>query len=276
MPRRSEPHLIRARREASALFRQLAKAELVDLIGIVKPGGAFGGKLQGESEWTLQLPLIAWRTRDGPIQQTQMTARQRVRTESALQAAMKRFHDYDIVRLKAHIATIKGAREALVVRHDGAVQDRDMAALVKKLQQPVRIKDARLGILTLDRASGGFQGTVTWSGRGIRVNLSQYQRSSPDDALGFARHFFRARRRWELLIKSRILSDAHKEWNEVWRQDDPPMTQTRFHNKLRPQTIYFEPDGSFVMAFDAGVLFGGYNVIVRGHVRRGIKEVTSG
>lgn len=276
---KSSPGLTALKREAAQLWRELARAPAGDLVGVVQPKGVGGGKLQGEKDWTLQIPLLAWRFDGGPLRKEALVVRKRV-TERGVAAMIDRLGDYEVVRMRVRVAeeNITGTPQAMLVRMIGRVDDAEMLKAVGRLKNPAKIKTRRLGDLKLNPASGELEGRVEWNGRRPRLTLEPDRRGRMERSIERAEWLagtVAARRIWQGRIERKILATAYEDWKKTWRlADDKVLPPERFLKKLKLTAISMGPDGAFSFWYDDGDLFAGHAVVVRGNVSRGVQEAT--
>src|SRR5688500_17442729 len=62
-----------ARARDEALFKQLAAAPVVELLGVVAPSGASGALSRGETLWTLLFSFEIWRAESGELETRPLT-----------------------------------------------------------------------------------------------------------------------------------------------------------------------------------------------------------
>src|SRR5690606_12667215 len=182
----------------------------------IRPHGVAGSHSQGDKQWTLQIELLAWRAGDGPVSEKVLVARRKT-SERTITSMMKKFSDYDIVRMRARVAVKNsfGSPQAQIERMPQPSDDRQMAKIARSLKKPVRLNDDRLGTLTLDRGSGSFDGKTKWGERRVRLILAAGRDGAPDESLRHARALFRAPRKWQTAMMRQI-SGLYGNWREVW------------------------------------------------------------
>lgn len=158
------------------LRRQLARAPLGTLVGVLAPRPVSGGRSQGERRPTMIMTLLAWQFDGGPVQRRELVVRKQV-DESTLSKMMKRFDDYDVVRLRVRLAEENafGSPQALLVRVLGKGRGgKEIDAAAAELKKPLTVEDERLGVLTYDRGVEWFEGEAPWEGGGraaLRLHL---------------------------------------------------------------------------------------------------------
>lgn len=262
------------RRREARLRRELSKAPLGELAGVVRPGGVGGSWGQGDKAWTLQIRLMAWRFEEGPVHETELVLRKRT-SERTVRVMMDALSDFQVIRMRARVApeNLWGSPQALLIRLLKHPKDLELAAVAAQLRKPVRAKHPPFGILTLDRASGTMEGKASWLGRRIGLTLVPSTGGGIEPTLEHARRLFRAQKSWTKRAADRIAADLYQTWREGWREDGRAgLTKKQFTSRMQLTSITVEPEGTFSLWFDDGDLFGGHAIVVRGSLRDGVGE----
>jgi hypothetical protein len=84
------------------LLAQLAAAPVVEVLGVVGPGGVSACKLHGEELWTLAFSFDAWRIEGAEIQTQPLTIRRKAPHED-LPSFSVRITPYTVLRIRARV-----------------------------------------------------------------------------------------------------------------------------------------------------------------------------
>jgi hypothetical protein len=278
--RRMTETLKRERAEARRRWTELGKAPAGELLGVVRPRsvggyGGIGGSPRGDTRWTVQIDLLAWRFEGGPVRRTRLVVAKRV-SERTLDGLMDSVRDFSVVRMRARVPReqLAGRPQALMLTYQGLSRDREMAKVAAELRRPLRLKDDMLGSLTFDRGLEWFNGRTKWRGRGVGLTLVT-EGGDARDSLRHARRLFRAaaQRRWGGLVERALLAEPYEWWRETWRlEGDPALSEERFLARLKLRTVIVSPGGGVEFWFADGDLFGGHDVVVRGEIDGGVRD----
>lgn len=260
------------RRKLAELWKELAGRPAGELIGVVRPKGVAGLRSLGEAQWTLQIPLLAWRFDGGPVRQRELVVRKQG-DERLVTRMMGRIGDYDVLRMRARLAekSVLGSPQARLERLLGKSSDPELLAAASKLKRPVAVKHKLLGPLKLDRESGRFIGKARWRNKPMKLSLNVDRHGAPDDSIEHAGALIRAQKVWGPRVERRLIASLLPEWTSVWKlEDDKPLTGAQLIRKLKPSSIWMEPDGAFAIWYEDGGLFGGHAVVVDGKISKGV------
>ncbi len=115
------------------------------------------------------------------------------------------------------------------------------------------------GRLEWDRELGGWLGGIDWPpGRHTEVVLWL----TDDVAASFrqAREGLEWLQDREGLARGQVAEEMVEVYNEAWADEEGPLTRTEFFHRLELVRIAFEEDGTLLLTYDAGDLFGGHLV----------------
>lgn len=261
---------------AKQLLKQLAAAPRVDVLGIVHPGGVGAGISQGEKLWTLTFSFAAWRIVGQPLQRSELVVRRLVQ-ERAIARYQKTVRENVPMRIRARVVdpSVFGRADALLEQVVGPVRsDKELNAELKRLQKPVRIKDPNLGMFTLDRQAGWFEGKMSWNGRRVRLCLDAAEPGDVERALRVARTLWRGQKQWQAKVQAYAIKKALPHLNEVWlAEDERPVSAEQFLKRMKLESVTVWPDGTFEFWHDDGDLFGGHSIEITGDLKKGCTDV---
>jgi hypothetical protein len=257
------------------LLKQLAAAPLVDVLGVLSAGGVSGAWSRGDTLWTLLFGFASWRTRGGPLRTQELIVRRKVR-EKEIEKYRKLLKPNVVTRVRARVVegSVFGQPGALLVRVVGPDNsDAELNAEVKRLQQPVRIKDKTFGTFTLDRRLDWYEGRAAWNGRKVRLSLSAQEPAKVERALQVTRALWRAQKSWRAKVLAYAVRQLLPLKNDNWLGDDErPLTAKQFQARMKLEGITVSPNGSFEFWHDDGGLFWGHTIQISGSLAKGLTD----
>lgn len=263
------------------LWKALNAAPLVTLVGLITPTGPGGGMSRGEKLYTFSIELKPWRVKGGEVDTRELRVLQ-LMTERQLDAAMKQFAPYQIVELRARLATHPETGlpvAALVKTLRRNAKDTALTAEKARLQKPHRVKDPVLGTLTLDRRTNALEGKVRWCGKLVQVSVDAATDSEQQESLATAKKLWKQQRLWSKRLCDGLCKHLLKlanEWEQQAADDEErpakPFTASTFLRRLRLTTVVARPRGEFSYWFDDGDTFCGHAISASGSLTEGILE----
>jgi hypothetical protein len=113
------------------------------------------------------------------------------------------------------------------------------------------------GRLTWDHELGCWLGGIDWPpGHHTEVAIGQ-----PEDlaaALGMAREGLEWLRANEVYARRCVAGEMLGVCNKAWRDAEGPITADEFVRRLELVRVGFEEDGSLLLSYDSGEMFGGH------------------
>lgn len=273
-PRSGTPEFFKLhRRRELTMWREMTKAPAVEVLGIVAPGSVGGGKSREDRQWTLDFQLVPWRVSGGPVHREELTVRKRV-GERAIAIMQRRLGErFTVVRLRARVAykNAWGTPQAKLIRILAINPSSSAArALLKEVATPRREAIAGLGRLSLDRASGTWEGRVPWSGKLVGLSIPAQGDAPNAKELKTAQALVRSHAKWDREVRAvaakKLLRLAH-QW--AIEAGERPVDEKRFISRLQLKSIDLRGRGRFTFWFDDGGLFAGHAVTVSGDLKRG-------
>ena len=265
----------RASVDEQQLPKQLAAAPLVDVLGVLAASGVGGAWARGDTRWTLRFSFASWCIAGGPVRTQELSLRRKVR-ESEIDQFRKLIKPDAVTRIRARVVedSVFGRPEALLVRVLGRDRsDAELNAEIKRLQEPVRIKDKTFGTFTLDRRLNWFVGKATWNGRKVRLSMSAHEPAEVEHALHVATTLWRAQKAWRAKVLAFAIKRLLPLKNDVWLEaDESPLSAKQFQARLKLEGITVAPDGSFEYWHDDDDLFGGHAIQISGSLSKGVYD----
>jgi len=259
------------------LHELLAVSPVHILTGVVGPNGAIGFQLQGQTDWTLIIPLVAWRFEGENARQTDLTLRQRV-SEDQFESLRQKILPYNVGRVRARVAlenelgTPHGLLEAIL---DPDPETADLKQIVTELRKRVAVNAPPFGELVLDRSVNWFTGKAQWNHTSIEVQFSPDASGSIDKPLAIARAIWSDQFRWEERAKDKAIEDYLETKNSHWLEDgQSPLTADDVRSLLKTESITFNQDGTFEFWCDESDIFGGHSISIACDLARGPFQAT--
>lgn len=260
------------RARAARLWRELKKAPLGELVGVVAAAGVSGGRSQGERHLTLTIPLVAWRWEGGIVQHRPLVVSKQT-SEREVQQKVDTVQGFEVVRMRARLAieNCTGTPRAMMLTFGRHGKDRELREFAATLRKPVVMRDKRFGVLKLNRSSAAFEGAIKWNGQRTQLVLETNPDGSAQMALRLAAKLMSAQAKWQRLVRNRLAKSLYREWKQIWRlEDERAQSSEQFLRRLRLRSIHVSAKGHVHFVFADGDQFGGHDVVVSGNVDRGI------
>lgn len=160
-------------------------------------------------------------------------------------------------------------------------QDDFLDGVLAAYQTVVTLHSDLLGDLTLDREMEWYEGEAEFCGTTIQVTLSSEDTDADlTAALRQMEAFFAAQEKQNTMLRqfaAKELTELANDWAyDAFEGDEgeepPEITEEEFAERLEPESVGFEPDGSYTFYFGDGDFFGGHSVTVYGNVKSGPEE----
>lgn len=253
-------------------MEQLSQNPITEVLGVVQASGASGGKIGKEGNWILRFAFEAWKYAGGEIQNRKLPVCKSVSKEE-LRPAMDRIKPFSVLRIRVRIGEQNppGNLQALLVEIIGIDNsDADLNQLALKLQEPVTIEDARLGIFTLERRFNWYETDTLWGSANIRLRLPSARLEEVKKILAQAYSLWDSQKSWNDRISdyaaTRLLSLKNKTW---LGEGEKGLTAEQFKGKIELESISLKSDGNFDFWYKDGDLFWGHSIRVSGNLSDG-------
>jgi hypothetical protein len=255
------------------LLEQLAAAPLVDVLGVLAASGVSGCWVQGDTLWTVGFCFASWRIAGGPLRTQELHVRRKVR-QKQIDKYRELVKPDAVTQIRARVVedSVFGHPEALLVRVVGQDDaDAELNAEVKRLQQPVTMKDKTFGTFTLDRRIDWYEARAAWNGRKVRLSLAAHEPRDVERAMQVARSLWRAQKSWQTKVSAYAVRELLPLKNGNWLGDEErPLTAKQFQATMKLESITISPDGSFEFWHDDGALFWGHSIQISGSLTKGL------
>jgi hypothetical protein len=252
------------------LLDQLAVSPIVEVLGVVSPSGASGGRVGGESLWSVGFTFDAWRIVGGDLRAGPLSISRKV-TDQELDKLQRKIGPYAVVRIKARVGeSAFGGHQARLEEFVGVeTSDAELNHQAVELQQPVTFEDPTFGIFTLDRRVDWFTGEVVWDGKRIPLNLSKSEEAQ--EALKSARELWQNQVEWNRRVRDFAVQELLPLKNGTWLdEDEAELSPDEFKDRMTLESITVYPDGSFEFWHDDGDLFWGHSIQISGSLSQGL------
>lgn len=255
----------------------LAASPLCTISGVIAALGATGAQSMRQVDWTLIVPLAAWREEGQPVRRAPLTLRQGV-DENRLESLRRHLLPYRVVRVRARVALnsefdIPRAQIEEFLGSDP--EDSELTHIASELQRTVTLEDDFFGQLVLDRSVGWFQGTARWNGTLIKIYLSVDDSVACDTSLKVARALWSDQASCERRAKDMAVEELLQIKNDHWLDEgQAPITAEQFRSLLTIESVTTSPDGTFEFWCEDGDMFAGHAISVFGNLEKGPLRAT--
>lgn len=231
-------------------FAQKFLSEEFVLVAVTGPEGMGSDRKEGETLWTLTIPLSAWMKEEDGV----------VCTEPALLQALadERLRDYLRQRLPGNFiikVRVRPAREGSLFQLVGMPEpgfDPELKAILNEQVKPVTLETEDLGTFTLSRSMHWFERQIDWPDQSVLFTFNQDE--DQQDSLSTIRGLLADPAGWDTRLRgfaAEVLLDAVNETLE-----DEPVSGEEFAQSLSPESVQAGPDGSFSVWYGSDLLFG--------------------
>lgn len=170
---------------------------------------------------------------------------------------------------RMNVLLSKDRDRAVVVAWEPAPGDATTEAVIRRLREPVVVRDEALGDLTLDRVHEWFVSQSTWNGDIVRVTVEPADDGSSESARATAANLWADQGSWTRRIEEFAVDELLDNANDWVGNGETKHTREGFLSRLKLKTISLRPEGEFEFWYDDGDLFWGHTICVRGDVTNG-------
>lgn len=267
--------MVKSPKDLIELLAQLKCHEVIDIVGVVGPLGAWAAEIPSSAQ-NLMFTLEPWRHVGGAVQDRKLTIRRAV-SEATLRSALMLIKALDVVRVRARVAeenafgTPQGELvEIVAVMYDS---DADLASRAEELGRPVRVKDDRFGLFTLDRQFNWFENDATWKSDEVVLRLSMSGCDNVERLMALAHALWDSQDKWDQAVRECAVTNLLELKNENWLSDDEEeVTAEEFFDRITPQEIAVYHTGRFEFSCNDDDMFGGHAIEVIGNLSDGAQS----
>ena len=199
-----------------------------------------------------------------------------------------RFRNEQICRLKIRRMKEEWAKSLVV--HPWCISEvvkahedcPELQDVLDEYHKPVVIEDKVLGVLTLDKDYGAFEGEIKWCGTDVLLSLEVNAESKPSwtRARSAAKKLLAECEIWDKAMRELAANNLTQLANEWLSQDDEnarnpeidPITEEEFAWRIRMVNLVVTSGGSFTAYFDCDEMFSDHAVTVYGSLKKGVKD----
>jgi len=223
--------------------------------------------------WELRLTLQPWRGDDGSIQTAKLTAIAHNLDRESAQSLVRVYPSGGVVRLMAAALPVSDdARpEIAIVTLEGLIDAPELADFV--MPEPVftPYEHPALGHFFKDKDYLSHIGKAVWNGAQIEIWLDGDEldlgacAATAEAMLGNSGV-------WQAEMTARAYAKLYANWDAVWRENDPALTETEWRARLTIETLSVTANGRFTATFADGDLFWGHAIEVSGSLAEGATD----
>ncbi|MDX1944404.1 MAG: DUF2262 domain-containing protein [Pirellulaceae bacterium] len=247
--------------------------EPIEIVGVVQPPGAGGGKSGNEELWSLILFVQPWKHEGGLLDSRKLRLVQDGFTNDQLRQSMASIKPYSVMRALVRLFeprpnTLLSAKVLDVRNRDD--RDTELHAIASEQQKPIVLTHPLLGQLTFDRGQNSFQTKLMLAGVPIEVSIDAAGEAPDPAALSIAERFWKDHADWDHRLREFAAAQLIELKNDTWLQEDEkPLTEAEFIKKLIPNSMGFDPPDGFTIYYDDGDIFWGHAIEIRGTLSKG-------
>jgi hypothetical protein len=247
--------------------------EPIEIIGVVQPPGAGGGKNGNEERWSLVFSVHPWKREGGPLDSRKLRLVQNGFTEDQLRLSMGSIKPYTVLRARVRLFEPRPnmllSAEVLEV-HNRNDPDAEFRAIASEQQSPIVLAHPLFGQLTFNRGHDSFQATLALAGQPIEVSIRAYDEAPDPAVLVIAERFWKDQAHWDHRLREFAAAQLIDLKNDSWLQEDEhPLTDAEFIKKLTPNSMGFDPPDRFTIYYNDGDIFWGHAIEIRGTLSKG-------
>jgi hypothetical protein len=223
--------------------------------------------------WELCLTLQPWRGEGGSIRTSELNAIAHNLDRETAQALAQAHTPGQIVRIAVADcpAPEDDKHSVAIVTLEGEIEDAPLTDFA--VPEPVfpPYHHPVLGHFAKTRDYQPYEGRADWNGTPIRLNLDGDFANLAACADAAAIMLANAGV-WQAELTARAYEKMYANWNAVWREDDPDLTEAEWTARLTIEALSMTADGEFTVTFTDGDLFWGHWVEVSGSLGTGVTD----
>ena len=248
-------------------FAQQFQAEEWDIVAVTGGSGLRKSREEGETLWTVRLPLTAWMDEEDGI----------VKAEPAQMVILADERLYDYLRhciprdfiIKCRVRPAKEGSLFQMVSMPEPGFDPELKAILNEQVKPVTFEDEVLGEFTFNREMGWFAANVDWLGGQPLLTVDSGE--DREQALACARSLVDQQQSWDGRVRAFAADALLEQANEGLEEDAQTITREDFLERMELSSVQVYADGTFEFWFEDDERFWGRSVHVSGTVNDGPK-----
>jgi hypothetical protein len=223
--------------------------------------------------WELCLTLQPWRGEDGAIQLTKLTAIAHDLDRESAQSLVRAYPSGGVVRLApaALPAPDEASPDVAILKLEGLIDAPDLAGFIMPAPVFAPYNHPALGSFVKDNDYLPHIGKAVWNGAPIEIWLDG---DEPDlDACAATAQAMLANAAvWQAEMTARAYAKMYANWNAVWREDEPALTEAEWRARLTIEALSVTASGRFTGTFADGDLYWGHTIEVSGSLAAGATD----
>lgn len=222
--------------------------------------------------WEFTLTLQPWRA-EGELRTSQLRAIAHNLDRETAQALAQAYPPPTVVR----IAVAERPRseddrpEVAIVTLDGLVDDPELANFIAAKRVFPPYEHIVLGRFVKERDALPHIGAATWNGAPIELWLDGDE-ADLDACAANAEAMLTSAGVWQAEMTARACAKMYANWDAVWRENDPPLSQAEWKARLTLEALSVTASGRFTATFADGDLFWGHAIEVSGSLAEGATD----
>lgn len=239
-----------------------AQMPVAEVSGVVWPLGPCMGRSQGEDDYRLRFNFVAWRIGTDPVREQELKLCQ-LPGGRPLRDVMNTIKPLAVLTVAARVLEDNeiGTPYALIVEHRRTTDDPQLEAIAADLRKPVTFADARLGLFTLNRALGKFEGRATRGKELIAVDVAGATVEAAKARMETLASIIARSEEWDRWTEREVLPRVHEQAVN-WAEVDPPPTKEDVAKDLHLIGVSLYEDGGLSLLYEAGDHLGGHQAWV--------------
>lgn len=248
-------------------------AEPIEIIGVVQPPGPGGAKNGKEELWSLVFSVHPWKREGGLLDSRNLRLVQNGFTQDQLRLGMGSIKPYTVIRARVRLfeprPNLVLSAEVLEIRHRDD-PDAEFHAIASDQQKPIVLAHPLFGQLSFNRGHNSFTAKLALAGKPIEVSIDADDEAPDANLLVIAERFWKDQADWDHRLREFAAAQLIELKNDTWLQEnEKPLTEVEFINKLTPNSMGFEPPDSFTIYYNDGAIFWGHAIEISGSLSKG-------
>jgi len=238
------------------------------ILAVTGSSGFGGGKLPDGQLWRAGIWLSAWMDEDELEIHQERVQLETLADQRLLSYLIQRVPRDFIIKVKVRPA-LDGQRFFMVELPQPAF-DPDLKAILEQQKKPRVLEDEVLGQFVLNRSAGWFEQEADWLDQDIQLTFDPGEEEQK--SLDTARTLMAGQEDWDARIRSfaaQQLAHLAKDWDG---EEEEPIDQEQFIQRLEPESLQVGPDGSFHFWFQDAQMLWSHGIRVSGTVEQGPLE----
>ena len=255
------PKKVDAEGEEFRAFAAGFETEDRTVLVLTGPQGLITGKNEGDLLWRAGAPLVAWLEEDSPEvcrEPTSLVSK----GDETLMGILRQRIPRDFI-LKCKVRPSADGKRLLLLNLPEPGFDLDLKAILDESKKPVTLDGGALGEFTLNRSVGVFQKEADWLGQSVQLTFDRDE--DQQVCLSGLQAMVSGQAEWDGKLRefaAAELLDLANDW--AADADEEEVSLEDFMQRIEPDTLAFQENGTFDFWFNDGELFFGHAIRVSG------------